>query len=350
VAIGPGLQGEAELATISDVASRAGVSMKTVSRVLNNEPHVRPALREKVEQAAHELNYRPNQAARRLAGGRSFLIAHLYDNPSPNYIAAVHSGAARRCRKLGYHLVIEPVDAHGHDIVRVIQRLVETLAPDGVMLTPPLSDNPVIARELERLGTPVAYIAAASAPEHAKRLFVNERGAAREMTEHLIALGHRDIAIVRGHPEHQAASARFDGYCDALAAAGIRVSSHLIAQGYFDLQSGIDAGRALLGGARRPTAIFATNDEMAIGVMIAARDFGLDVPHDLSVAGFDDAPMSRLFWPPLTTVRQPLEDMGGNAVEALVKRDNMGAIELPCELVVRNSTAAPPTQDAARRA
>lgn len=335
------------MATISDVAERAGVSMKTVSRVLNDEPHVRPALREKVEKAARELNYRPNQAARRLAGGRSFLIAHLYDNPNPSYIAAIHSGAARRCRELGYHLVIEPVDVHGPDVLRVIQRLVATLAPDGVMLTPPLSDNAAITAELQKLATPVAYVAAVSAPETAKRLFVDERRAARELTQHLIALGHRRIAIVRGHPEHQAASARFDGYCDALADAGIRVSSQLVAQGYFDLQSGIDAGRALLGGSRRPTAIFATNDEMAVGVMIAARDFGLDVPHDLSVTGFDDTPMSRVIWPPLTTVRQPLEQMGAEAVSALVNRDSQGAIELPCALVVRNSTAEPPPEELA---
>lgn len=330
------------MATILDVAARAGVSMKTVSRVLNNEPHVRPALREKVEAAARELGYRPNQAARRLAGKRSFLVAHLYDNPSANYIAAIHAGAARCCRELGYHLVVEPVDSHGADILQVVQRLVATLAPDGVILTPPLSNNPAITAELARSETPIVCFSAAG-PEEAARIFMDERSAGRAVVEHLITLGHRRIGIVCGHPEHQAASARFDGYRDALAAAHIRLDQRLVTQGYFDLQSGIEAGRALLSGDERPTAIFATNDEMAVGVMMTARELGLDVPRDVSIAGFDDTPMSRLIWPPLTTVRQPLEEMASAAVEALVQKRGGERVELPFELLVRRSTAPPAT-------
>lgn len=329
------------MATITDVAVHAGVSTKTVSRVLNNEPHVRPAVRHKVEAAARELDYRPNQAARRLAGGRSFLVAHLYDNPSPNYIAAIHAGAARRCRELGYHLVVEPIDSHGHDILDVIQHLVATLAPDGVILTPPLSDNPAITGEFERLGTPMACIST-TGPAAAVRIFMDERSAGRAVTEHLLELGHRRIGIVRGHPEHRAASARFDGYRDAFAAAGLRIDAKLVTQGYFDLQSGIEAGRLLLGGAHRPTAIFATNDEMAVGVIMAARELGLDVPHDVSIAGFDDTSMSRLIWPPLTTVRQPLDDMGSVGVEALIQKRPAQAIEIPFQLFVRSSTGPAP--------
>lgn len=329
------------MATILDVAARAGVSIKTVSRVLNNEPHVRPALREKVEAAARELGYRPNQAARRLAGGRSFLIAHLFDNPSHNYITAIHRGAARRCRELGYHLVVELVDSHGSDIADVIRRLVTTLAPDGVILTPPLSDNVAITGEFERLGTAMACIST-TAPSTATRVFMNERSAGQAVTKHLLDLGHRRIGIVRGHPEHHAASARFDGYRAALLAAGLRIDARLVTQGYFDLQSGIEAGRSLLGGPQRPTAIFATNDEMAVGVLMAARELGLDVPHDLSVAGFDDTAMSRLIWPPLTTVRQPLAEMAGAAIAALVEKRGPDAIEFPFELLIRNSTAPAP--------
>jgi len=329
------------LATIHDVAERAGVSIKTVSRVLNNEPHVRPNMRAKVEAAARALDYRPNQAARRLAGGRSFLIAHLYDNPSPNYIAAIHAGAARRCRELGYHLVIEPVESHGRDILGLIHRLVATLAPDGVILTPPLSDDPAITGEFERLGTPVVNIAAIGG-DHNARIFMDERSAGRAVTEYLLSIGHRRIGIVRGHPEHRAAGARFDGYSDALGAAGIRLDAQLITQGFFDLQSGIEAGRSLLGRQSRPTAIFATNDEMAVGVVMAARELGLDVPHDVSVAGFDDTPMSRLIWPPLTTVRQPLEEMGSQSVDVLVEQRHRAELELSFELIVRNSTMPVP--------
>jgi LacI family transcriptional regulator len=329
------------LATISDVALRAGVSIKTVSRVLNKAPHVREELRERVEQAALALNYRPNQAARRLAGRRSFLVAHLYDNPNPQYIAGIQAGAARRCRELGYHLVVEPVDAHSRHLDDIAERLVATLAPDGILLSPPLSDNPQLIATLARLGTPVAHLAAAR-HERNIHVFMDEREAARAITEHLIALGHKRIGIVRGHPEHAAASARLSGYQDALAAAGIRSESGLVAQGYFDIQSGMEATRVLLASQPRPTAIFAANDEMALGGIMAARAMGIDVPGDLSIAGFDDTPMSRLIWPPLTTIRQPLEEMGWTAVEALLADGGKTAeFKLPFELMVRASTAPP---------
>ncbi|MFW2828900.1 LacI family DNA-binding transcriptional regulator [Sphingomonas sp. ID0503] len=328
------------MATISDVAAQAGVSIKTVSRVLNKAPHVRDELRQRVERAAQQLNYRPNQAARRLAGSKSFLIAHLYDNPNPQYIAGIQAGAARRCRELGYHLVVEPVDAHSRHLDDAAERMVATLAPDGILLSPPLSDNAQLLATLDRLGTPVARLAAARHDRNI-HIFMDERAAARAVTEHLIALGHKRIGIVRGHPEHAAASARLSGYQDALSAAGLRPEAGLVAQGYFDIHSGMEATRVLLAANPRPTAIFATNDEMALGGIMAARAMGVDVPGELSIAGFDDTPMSRLIWPALTTVRQPLEEMGWTAVESLLAGPaDFAEHKLPFELMIRASTVA----------
>lgn len=329
------------MATINDVAKHAGVSIKSVSRVLNNEPHVRAELREKVESAVAALNYRPNQAARRLAGRRSFLVAYLYDNPNAAYVSQIQAGAARRCRELGCHLVVEPLHSHSRTMIDVVERLMATLSPDGVVLTPPLSDNVELLATLKRHNAKIVRIAAAD-KNFGIRVHMDERQAARCATEHLIALGHRQIGMVRGHPEHAAAAKRFDGYLDALMGAGLRLDNQYVAQGYFDIQSGIEAGRTLLALRKPPTAIFAANDEMALGVMIAARDAGLDVPHDLSIAGFDDTPMSRHIWPSLTTIRQPLEEMGWSAVEALLSADARRTdIQLAFELEARASTAAP---------
>ena len=328
------------MATIHDVATRAGVSIKTVSRVLNGEPHVRPALRERVRAAAEALHYRPNQAARSLGGRRSFLIAYLYDNPNPAYIAGIQAGALRRCIELDYHLVVELVDGHAGGVATMVERLVTTLAPDGVVLTPPLSDNEDVLALLARTGTRTVKIAS---PDHGQGLhvFMDERAAARMITEHMIGLGHRAIGIIKGHPKHHAAAARYDGYADALRAAGMAVREDHVVQGYFDVQSGIDGAGAILAAADPPTAIFATNDEMALGTIIAARSRNIELPRSLSIAGFDDTPMSRMIWPSLTTIRQPLEDMGWSAVDMLIGAVAAnGTREVPFELKVRESTAS----------
>lgn len=328
------------MTTIKDVAERAGVSIKTVSRVLNNEPHVRAQVKERVHAAARELDYKPNRAASRLAGGRSFLIAHLYDNPNPSYIAALHDGAARRCRELGYHLVVEPVNSQDKDLVALVERLFATIAPDGILLSPPLSENTEFVAAVRKLGGRLALISAAQGEELA-HISTDERGASRAIMAHLLGLGHRRIGFVRGHPQHLGATLRYEGYCQALAEAGLTLDPALVAQGYFDLQSGLEATRTLLALPRRPTAIFASNDEMAVGALMAAREAGLKVPDDLSVIGFDDTPMSRLISPALTTVRQPLEAMGAAGVECIVAPDKAQRGLLDFEIILRDSCAPP---------
>jgi LacI family transcriptional regulator len=324
---------------IEDVAARAGVSIKTVSRVLNGEPHVREALQAKVRKAASDLNYRPNSAARRLAGRKSFLIALMYHNPSLAYVAAIQSGATQKCRELGYHLVVESLDERMSNFSAAANALVDVISPDGVILIPPVVDLPKLKQILNDRGTPVAQIAA-GVRKGGLHIFMDDRQAGYEVTQHLIALGHRQIAMVTGPESHQAAQARYQGFRDAMTEARLADRKLVVVEGDFSMSSGFLAGQRLLTKVSRPTAIFAANDQMALGVLNAARSLDLCVPEDVSVAGFDDSPLAISSWPQLTTVRQPLVEMGAAAVQALVSGETV-FIRIPHEFLARASTAAP---------
>lgn len=328
------------MSSIHDVAALAGVSIKTVSRVVNRAPNVSSALRERVTAAIRQLDYRPNQSARRLAGGRSFMIAFLYNNPAPGYTGSIQIGAANRCRELGYHLVVEPIPLSGDERYEVLERLVAALRPDGVFLVPPLSDDPRMLQWLADLKLPCARIAG-SVEAGSFNIATPERSAGRMVADHLIALGHRRIGVVTPPPSHRAAGLRVEGFKDGLVAGGLNADDRLFVEGGFDFASGIAAGEALLGLREPPTAIFATNDDMALGVLTHAHRLGLRVPEQLSVIGFDDTPASLTAWPPLTTVRQPLERMGGAVIDALVERPET-APEFVFELVERDSCGPAP--------
>ncbi|WP_242127066.1 LacI family DNA-binding transcriptional regulator [Sphingobium sp. Sx8-8] len=326
--------------SIHDVAALARVSIKTVSRVVNKAPNVSDELRERVMAAIRQLDYRPNQSARRLAGGRSFMIAFLYNNPAASYTGGIQAGAANRCRDLGYHLVVEPVSLSGEESPEILDRLVAALRPDGVFLVPPLSDDPRLLQRLAELKLPCARIAGSVVAE-SFNIPTPERAAGRMMADHLIGLGHRHIGVITPPSGHRAAARRVEGFRDGLAAAGIVARDALFVEGRFDFTSGIAAGERLLAQTPRPTAIFATNDDMALGVLTVAHRIGLRVPEDLSVAGFDNTPAGLTAWPPLTTVSQPLEAMGRAVVDALA-HGPADAPEFPFELVQRDSTGPAP--------
>ena len=304
------------MTSIHDVAALAKVSIKTVSRVVNNAPNVSSELRDRVQAAIRELGYRPNQSARRLAGGRSFMIAYLYSNPAPGYISGIQSGAAARCRELGYHLVVEPISPGGEEQFDVLERLMAALRPDGVLLVPPLSDDEALLARLAELRLPCARIAG-SVVGAGFNIHTPERAAGRMVADHLIAHGHQRIGIITPPLRHRSALRRVEGFRDGLAAAAVPIDDSLFVSGGFTFTSGIAAGEALLALPGPPSAIFATNDDMALGVLTLAHRIGLRVPEDLSVVGFDDTPASLTSWPPLTTVRQPLEDMGRAVIDAL---------------------------------
>jgi LacI family transcriptional regulator len=333
--------------TIDDVARLAGVSIKTVSRVLNREPNVRPTTRAKVLEAAETLSYRPNLSARRLASNRTFLIGMLYDKPDleneNDYVTAMQSGSLHACRESGYHLLINPCRLDSPDLIEEVIGLSRQV--DGFIVLQPLSDLARLNQLLLDRDIPCVRLSQrplAGFP----CISVGDEDAADAMTEHLVQLGHRRIGFIMGHPEHGQSHDRLSGFRRALARHGIAPDSELMEQGRFDYESGYACARRLLSTSVPPTAIFASNDPMAIGVLSAAHELGFDVPHDLSVAGFDDSPLARHAWPPLTTIRQPVAEVARVATEELIKhlQGRSEAVTSHClkaDLVQRSSTARP---------
>ena len=332
--------------TIIDVARQAGVSIKTVSRVMNKEPTVHADTRARVQEAVAALNYRPQLSARSLAGAKSFLIGLLYYDPSAAFVAGVQQGATLGCREAGRHLVIESLQENGVDVQAQIEAMLAALRPDGMILAPPLCDDPVILETLRANRTPCVLISPGGAGHGMASVCMDDALAAEELANLLISLGHTAIAFIEGN---QAASQRRrEGYERALKAHRLAVDPALIVPGTFQFESGVDAARKLFALSRPPTAIFAANDFMALGALTEAQRQGIAVPGDVAIVGFDDSDAASLVWPALTTVRQPLAEMAMAAVEMLLSggaKLEAGDVPpvrvLPHEVVVRGSSAAP---------
>lgn len=307
--------------TLDDVARHACVSPKTVSRVMNGEPNVREATRERVAEAARELGYRPNPAARSLAASRSFLVGHLQDNPNREYLGRANDGIYEACRERGYYLLPEPVDHTSPDCLARIERFVDSSGVDGVILTPPLCDDPRILEMLRAREVPFVLISPLASDPDVPQVRMHQKEAGRQMTQHLISLGHKRIAFVAGPPSHMAATERRVGFEAALKEAGLDPADCPVVTADFSFRAGLEAAEPLLSLARRPTAVFAASDIIAAGVMNCAVTKGLSVPDDLSVAGFDATEMGRALWPSLTTIRQPIERMTACAARYLMTRD-----------------------------
>lgn len=333
--------------TIIDIAREAGVSFKTVSRVINREPTVKKETREKVEAVIARLNYRPNAWARALAGSRNQLIGMICNDArlaygGSSYLGPAQIGAMNACQRAGYHLVVEELRGHrrkqfGADIAE--------LQLAGAILAPPVSDNKVVLDALTSMGLSFIRMSAVPMTEHGGWIGVNETQAAYEMTRYLLDLGHHDIAFIRGPSHHTASALRQRGFTEAMEDAGASLRAEWIVDGDFTARGGMEAGMALLGRKRRPTAVFAGNDSSALGVISAAYRRGLSLPSDLSVAGFDDSPIATSFWPQLTTVRQPMAEMAQAAVEMLIEQitgpEKVRGRQLDFEIIVRGSTAPP---------
>ena len=323
-------------ATIKDVSAAAGVSIKTVSRVLNKERYVGAETREKVEAAVAALNFRPSIAARSLAGRRSFQIALVCDNPSPQYLFEIQAGVRDRCEADGVRMIAQPYDRASPRLVEDIAALVDTTQVDGVILTPPVTDRADVRAMLSARGVRTVLVSPGDGAAIPSSQIDNVRAAA-VMTRHLLALGHRRIGFVAGHPDYATSRQRASGHRAALMAAGIADDAALFVAGAYDFPSGARAGAALLDLDEPPTAIFAASDEMAAGVLTAAHARGLRLPDDLSVAGFGDDALAGYVWPPLTTIRQPTRELGWQAADLLLTQVDARR-EIAFELVERGST------------
>jgi LacI family transcriptional regulator len=331
-------------ATIVDVGREAGVSTKTVSRVFNGERHVSTAVRQRVHAAAESLNYHPNMMARALVRRRSHLIGLVYENPSPNYVVELQKGVLHRLRDERYRLVVVPITSVAERADEVVG-LLRSAALDGVILGPPACDHPRILADLVDADIRYARIAPTSLEAGGNETLVDDVTAACEAAEHLLALGHRELAIIKGDPTHAATERRMRGYQQALDQAGVTVRPERIVQGFFTRDSGHAAARQLLDHAVRPTAILAMNDDMAVGALVAARELGLSVPDDLSLVGFDDSEVAQVTWPRLTTVRQPVFDMAAAATDMVLAElegeESSARRDHPHALIIRESTAPP---------
>jgi LacI family transcriptional regulator len=307
-----------EAATIQMVADRARVSPKTVSRVINNEPGVRGETRARILDAIRQLDYQPNLNARGLAGARSFLIGLFYDKPG-DYLNEFQTGAVQRCRESDLHLMVQPLEIASPDMARDLGMLVRQLRLEGAILLPPLSDHPLVRGALAEAGVPTVHIAPVREPMDSPSVDTDDRAAARQMTEQLLGQGHRRIGFMLGPPGHRATEQRYLGFADAMHARALSIDPELVQTGNFEFADGLECARRILEARARPTAIFASNDDMAAAAACVARQMSIELPGRLSIAGFDDAPVASMIWPQLATVRQPVRDIARIAADLIIQ-------------------------------
>ena len=304
-------------ATIVDVAECAGVSIKSVSRVINLERNVSQSLRARVLEAAAKLDYQPNAAARALAGGRTFLLGLAFGNVSPNYSVGLQTAVAERIVGTPYRMALIPLDSVASPADE-IRHVVRASGFDGLILTPPISDDAEVRRVLDELNVLFACVGPNNGDCSSTYSNNEDTRATRELIGYLAGLGHRDIAIIRGNSSHASAAARVEGFKRGLSEQGLIYRNEFDEPGLYSVDSGYEAASRLLGLLRPPSAIFACNDDMAAGTLLAARDRGLDVPAQLSIAGFDDSAIASIVTPRLTTIHQPIRQMAGDAADHLL--------------------------------
>ncbi|WP_444995769.1 LacI family DNA-binding transcriptional regulator [Aliikangiella sp. IMCC44359] len=339
--------------TINDVAKHAGVSMKTVSRVINNEPSVREATQEKVMASVKALNYKPNNSARSLAGTRSYTIGFIYDNPNAYYVIDMQNGILSECKDRNYELLIHPCNHKSDKLEEELHSLIEHSRIAGVVLTPPFSEMPNVGKMFEQMQLP--YVRVISANDKKKQssscIFVNDYEAAYDITQHLISLGHTKIGFLCGGKEHNSSTERLQGFQSALKDSGLKTNAKFVIDGEYSFESGVLGAQKLLKNKYRPTAIFASNDEMAAGALFAARLGGFSIPGDISIVGFEDSPFSRQTWPKLTTAHQPNQLIAQQAAQLLIARiqrqaecetEETAIKNFRPELVIRDSTGPVP--------
>jgi LacI family transcriptional regulator len=329
------------------------VSLQTVSRVINREPNVRPEMKRRVQDSIDKLGYVPSIAAQRMSGSRSYLILALNDRDrtiadwrerqGTDWVDQMLLGGMLKSAEYGYRLIFELVDTHNDHVERELGATIAALQPDGVILTPPHSENRLITNLLANEGITFACIGTKSCQGIA--LTMDDEHAAALATAHLANLGHRRIGFISGSPEYSLSAWRVAGWKDEMERRGLAIGD-LLAQGDFSYASGEAAARALLSSEPRPTAIIASNDRMALACLAVAREQGLDVPADLSLISFDNTPVVRFTQPSLTAIDQPVAETASRAVELIIlsqrgQNTPSQPVVVDASLVERQSTAPP---------
>jgi len=334
--------------TITDIARLAGVSKKTVSRVINHSGQVKQETRDRILEIVAKHHYRPDPQARALALRRSNLIAFISNQPNPQYIVSMQSGILEAVSNTPYEIVIRPCDRSSPTLYEEIEELVVHQKLFGVILTPSISEDDELIGRLRLIGCPYVRIAAVSLDLPENMIETHDYVGAAEAARHIAKLGHSRIAHIRGPETFLSAKERFRGFRVGLAEYGLSVDPDYLITGGYTFESGVECAKQLIEMPVPPTAVFCGNDEMAVGVFKAARDAGIRIPDDLSVIGYDDSPIAERIWPPLTSVRLPIEYMGRIAAQLLVSNHDRVSLEPPQaasvmpSLVARDSTAPPP--------
>jgi LacI family transcriptional regulator len=341
--------------TIDEVAVLASVSPMTVSRVVNGQGKVRDSTRERVMRAVKELGYTPNLAASSLAAAQHTRVAMIYTNPSSAYLRELLVGALRGAARTAAQLMIESWDTYNADAQRAAAREMSKSVA-GVILPPPLCESKAVVSEFLSAGVPVVAIASGRFSQEISCVRIDDFRASQEITSHLISLGHTRIGYIKGHPNQTASARRFEGFQAAFAQAGLEIDSALVQQGYFTYRSGLEAAEKMLAHKKPPTAIFASNDDMAAAVVSVAHRRGLDVPRDLSVVGFDDTSAATTVWPELTTIHQPIASMADSAIDILLRgirrKDKSTRVvvdHVVAHQLCRRDSVAPPAPPATTR-
>jgi LacI family transcriptional regulator len=335
--------------TINDVARLAGVSKKTVSRVINQSPFVKNVTREKINAIIAEIGFSPDPQARGLAFRRSFLIGLVYDNPNPQYVVNMQLGMLDAMRGSGYELVVHPCNRGNPTFLADFRRFIERQKLSGVVLTPSVSEDDRVKAVLDEVGCGYIRIASVPVDKPAHIIVSNDRFGGRAAARHLAELGHTHIGFISGPASFRSSHERRGGFEEELKERGLELQSDYIMQGAYTFETGLSCAAELLKRTPRPTAIFAANDEMAAGVLHAIRRASLRCPEDVSVVGFDDFQIASSVWPPLTTVRTPTREIGRMAAEKLIGLDaaqdhtREAAPATSPVLVVRDSTARAPS-------
>ncbi len=329
--------------TINDIARLAGVSKKTVSRVINQSPLVRQDTREKVEALMRDVGYTPDPIARGLAFRRSFLIGMVYDNPTAQFIVNMQYGALDTLRGSGFELVVHPCDSRSPGYIDGVRRFVQQQKLHGVMLVPRVSEDQALADMLDEIGVRYVRIAAVSLDKPERMVVTHDHDGAAEVADYLLSLGHKDIALITGPATYRSAIERTGGFLGALQRRGIELPKARVVEAGYTFESGVAAAEKLLAGKKRPSAIFCGNDEMAAGVYRAALRSGIQIPQQLSVVGYDDSPLASRLWPPLTSVRRDTRDTGRIAAAMLLHTEGtprpMASVRP--HLVIRDSCQPP---------
>lgn len=332
--------------TINDVAREAGVSKRTVSRVINGSANVGPKTLELIQQVIDRLDYSPDKQARGLASSRSYLLGLIYDNPDALYIDQVQRGVLDICSKKGYELVVHPCKYHNPDLVKNCLNFIRRSNIDGVIVLPPVSESKDLAAALREAEHCYVRMASVDLDDHTNIVVSDERAAMSEMARYMVSLGHKKIGFITGPLDYYSSIERLEGFRNTLNDLGIGLDQSLVVEGKNSYQSGLERALELLTRADRPSAIFANNDEMAAAVLRVAHQLGISVPQQLSIAGFDDNLLASRIIPSLTTIQRPVGAMASLAAHKIIQSIEKNIVEsvdkeflVKPHLIIRESTS-----------